>query len=138
MLGSGVGSSTQPFLVIGRVELADPVLPLYETDEANTVPDRSQHFPVLLGDNAMSRPARCVEVRAAAARIAELFVYDDRIERVWPAAEVADLLAQAYQVPVSVDEPPYTARDWGDRLLAEHRYLQVGLVEPRSAVETYG
>lgn len=132
MLGSGVGSSTQPFLVIGRVELASPVLPLYESDETNTVSERSQHFPALLGDNVMDRPARCVEVRAAAARITELFVYDDGIERVWPADEVAEMLARPYGVPVSVDEPPYTARDWDDRLLANHRYLQVGLVRPRA------
>ena len=32
------------------------------------------------------------------------------------------------------DEPPYTLRDWGEKLLPEHRYLQVGLVAPRVLV----
>lgn len=135
MLGSGVGSSTQPFLVIGRVELAAPVLPLYESDEANAVSERSQHFPVLLGDNAMSRPVRCVEVRAAAARITELFVYDGGVERVWLADEVAEMLAQAYRASVVIGEPRYSGRDWREKLLPEHRYLQVGLVAPRMSAE---
>lgn len=134
MLGSGVGSSTQPFLVIGRVELSGEVLPLY--DEADAVTSNSQHFPMLLGDHTGGprRPSRCVEVRAASARIDSLHVLEDEVERVWPAAEVVEMLARAYGVPVSVDEPPYSARDWDEKLLPEHRYLQVGLTRPRICV----
>jgi hypothetical protein len=77
----------------------------------------------LLADSPFERPSRCVEVRAAAARITELLVYDDGLERVWPAAEVVDMLASTYRLPVSVAEPPYSARDWDQRLLPETRYL---------------
>lgn len=97
---------------------------------------RSQPFPAALGGNTFGRPARCVEVRAAAAQISELCVYDDGMERLWPAAEVVELLAQAYKVPVSVAEPPYTACDWDEKLLPEYRYLQVGLTAPGVAAHS--
>lgn len=141
MIGSGLPSPTQPFFVIGRVELAGRVLPLY--DETDIVTSHSQHFPLFFGDSAgPRRPSRCVELRAASARIAELFVYEDGIQRVWPTAEVVELLARAYRVPVSAGEPPYSADDWNDKLLPEYRYLQVGLyassnhVGSRQAVAT--
>jgi hypothetical protein len=124
VLTSGVPSPTQPFLVLGSAELFGDVLPLYDEADASM---SSRHFPVLMGGNTFGRPGRCVEVRAAAARLTELFVYDDGMERVWPVAEVVGLLAEAYGVPVCAGEPPYGAADWDAQLLSEHRYLQVGL-----------
>jgi hypothetical protein len=141
MLASGMPCPTQPFLVVGRVELQGAV-PLY--DEADAVAGQSQNFPVLLatdhgrdqlvlrrvGDNTYARPSRCVEMRARSARITDLYLPDDGMERVWPAGEVVELLAEAYGVPVQVGEPAYTLRAWDDKLLPETRYLQVGLRPP--------
>lgn len=99
-----------PAYVIGGVEM---------TGAAPFVPPAGS---IRIGDD---------ELRAASARITSLYVLAGASDPL-----LGERLAERYGVPVSVDEPPYSERDWAEKLLPEHRYLQVGLVAPLAVSES--
>jgi hypothetical protein len=102
-----------PFYVLGRVTLYDVV-------EVATVKS-SRPGDALWGGR---------DLKANRARIEELFIYDDADLPRNYVRTLHALLSAAWDVPVSVGEPPCTAAQWAGKLFSDSVCEEFGLFSP--------